>query len=94
MWELINSCQPFIVQDGIFERHPMFPKFKATTPLNYTLLSRSCMSVEMENRPTFGDIITVCQSLQHKVNKRLHVDVHGQVSFALSNLLLYLFMVA
>ena len=74
MWELLMNCPPFVVREGIFERNPLFPKFSYSAPLNYMLLSLSCMSVEPTNRPTFSEVITICQRLKDDVDHGFYVD--------------------
>ena len=57
MWGLANGCTPYVVNEGVFVRHPHFPTFHANTPLDYALLALKCMAREPSERPVFTTIL-------------------------------------
>ena len=78
MWSLSHSCHPFLVREGMYERHPLFPKFETYMPLNYSLLAIACMSRDPAMRPDFIEITEVLQDLQRELGEGTYVDSLGK----------------
>ena len=70
MWSLACSCHPFVVKDGIYERHPKFPSFDVAVPTKYSQLGTACMSRDPNKRPTFVQIVQVLASLELELPKK------------------------
>ena len=83
MWSLSHSAHPFVIKDGIYERHPTFPKFETTIPTTYSLLAIACMKREPTARPTFPQVIQILTELSVELQPPGAVSAAQQVPYYL-----------
>lgn len=62
-----------------FVRHPAFPYLPATVPLTFTLTMKACLSENPDERPTFGQILTIFDDLVFEVASGSYLNSLGQM---------------
>ena len=62
-----------------FVRHPAFPYLPATVPLTFTLTMKACLSENPDERPTFGQILTIFDDVVFEVASGSYLNSLGQM---------------
>lgn len=62
-----------------FVRHPAFPYLPASVPLTFTLTMKACLSENPDERPTFGQILTIFDDLVFEVASGSYLNSLGQM---------------
>jgi hypothetical protein len=57
--------------------NPDFPQLPATVPLTYTLTMVACLSGKPEERPTFGQLVTVLADVEAEVTSGCYLNSEG-----------------
>eukprot|EP00892_Ulva_mutabilis_P012777 jgi/Ulvmu1/9872/UM057_0026.1 len=90
MWELMAGTAVYVPRDELdepdaqharcaFVRHPAFPYLPATVPLTFTLTMKACLSENPDERPTFGQILTIFDDVVFEVASGSYLNSLGQM---------------
>ena len=73
--------------DGEYMLHPRFPNLPGSVPLTYTLTLEACLSSAPEERPSFAQILTLLEDVQHEVSLGEYINTVGRVQARCSPLI-------